>query len=133
MKINGNIEIGNTAKTFDDIVNSTITERGNNSNGSWIKFSSGIMICWKNLTTSTNINSTYGNSNMYSGTINLGNLPQVFVETPFMDFNNNGIPFAIPTYNGASASSWGNVRILYTTQLLNYTVNIRAFAIGYWK
>ena len=133
MKINENIEIGDTAKTLNDIVNFIIVEKGSNSNGSWIKFGSGIMICWKFFTTNIDITDNYGNSNLRSGTVNLGNLPQTFSEMPYINFNNNGIPFAIPTYNGSSTSTWGNVRVIYPTQLSNYAVNIRAIAIGYWK
>ena len=118
---------------INEIFDNTVVEKGNNSNGNWIKFGSGIMMCWKNLTEVIDITNAYGNSNMYSGTISLGNLPQVFVETPFMDFNNNGTPFAIPIYNSSPTTSWGNVRVLYPTQLSDYAVNIRAIAIGYWK
>lgn len=141
-ELNGNIgnlgSLETTEKTdlvnaINEIFDNTVVEKGSNSNGSWIKFGSGIMICWKYLTTNVDVTDNYGNSNLRSGTVSLGNLPQTFAATPYINFNNNGVPFAVPAYNASPTTTWGNVRILYPTQLSNYAVNIRAIAFGYWK
>ena len=134
MKINGDIKIGNTNKTLNEVANyyENYYEKGSNSNGDWIKFNNGLMICIMQKVIVVNLTEKWGNSGFYSTVVSIGKMPQSFASRPFVSINNNGVPFTTYSYN-VSLDDWGNVRILYPTALSNYNINIRAFAIGFWK
>lgn len=60
-----------------------IIESGSNDNGTYIKFSNGIMICLKSiLFDNINITSALGNIFITDSTLNLGTYPQEFKDNP---------------------------------------------------
>ena len=59
--VNNNANVlGNIATALENIV-STIIESGSNSNGSYIKFADGTMICYKEIQVTSNITNSWGN------------------------------------------------------------------------
>lgn len=61
---------------------------GSNSNGSWVKFADGTMICTKRLSIITPITTAWG-SLYESGKVSLGNFPQPFISKPILSVTNN--------------------------------------------
>ena len=118
-------------KNTNDIAN--IIESGSNDNGSWIKFSDGTMICWRQETvTDQAINNAYGS--IFQGTRNY----------------TYPIPFSIQpsvtctSFRYGTGASWGAVvdASTTTTVLRGFAIFSRAsgegcligyIAIGKWK
>lgn len=111
----------------------TIIESGSNSNGSWIKYSDGTMICWKHFTTTDQaIDNQYGS--LYQKTRNVS-FPQTFVSAPV------GI---CSQFQWGTGATWGSVMSTNVSSMV-----LRAFdafsraagtnceigwmAIGRWK
>ncbi len=65
-----------------------IIETGSNSNGSWIKFSNGIMICWQNIEGTTTFQTSWGNL-YHSSLLSFPDFPQNFVEIPRIFMSNH--------------------------------------------
>lgn len=108
-----------------------IIESDSNSNGNYIKYSDGTMICWKNLTTEMAINAAYGN--LYQNS-HVFDFPQQFIETPV------GV---CSMFQWGTGASWGCVVAITTTQITCRgidaisrdvgTCKISYIAIGKWK
>ena len=63
-------------------------ESGSNSEGSWIKYSDGSMICYKTIiATGINVDNPCGNLYENSSAIQLGNFAQTFKERPIVSLN----------------------------------------------
>lgn len=65
----------------------SIMEIGNNGNGTYIKFSNGILICFKKVNYSANANFTQDGT-LYYKNISVGNFPIKFTETPTINIIN---------------------------------------------
>ena len=123
------INAGNLNNNFQEFNN--IVESGSNSNGNYIKYSDGTMICWKNLTTQMAINAAYGN--LYQNS-RVFDFPQQFIETPV------GV---CSMFQWGTGASWGCVLTISTTQITCRgidaisrdvgTCKISYIAIGKWK
>lgn len=108
---------------------------GSNSNGNWIKFYNGTMICWKyEEVTDQAINNAYGS--LYQGTRNI-TYPQAFIDTPVL---------CCDMFRWGTSASWGTTSNVDTPktngQLRGIDVQSRAtgtttriawHAIGKWK
>lgn len=69
-------------------INSTVVESGSNSNGSYIKYSDGTMICTKKVTGQAKITATWGN--LYDtgdNPFDLGNWAIPFIDVPIVSIN----------------------------------------------
>ena len=108
-------------------------ESGSNSNGSWIKFADGTMICRKSQTFSNVSVSTAWGQIYESDLIDLGSLPQTFygsdVTITASVINGNAWLEAVPFNGGATL---GTTRIVRPTTA-TITVSIQIIAIGRWK
>ena len=126
-----------TTNVVAAINSSSIVESGSNSNGAYIKYGDGTMICYKTVTGSTNINSSWG-SGYYGGdsqSISLGSFPQTFIAKPSISISceRDGQNYWAGSIENISTSSAGNMFLLRFSSgtSVNYTINI--IAIGKWK
>lgn len=113
-----------------------ITESGSNSNGSYIKYDDGTMICYLNIrVTDQAINSQYAGTNIYFGT-RVWTFPQQFI--------NDNVAVTCGTFRWSTGGSWGGTAqpSKSEVQLFGYDLFARAtgtdcyisaIAIGRWK
>lgn len=112
-----------------------IIDSGSNSNGNWIKFSDGTMICHKRqIFSNTPIKNTWGNL-VESDMLSLGEFPQSFVGEYPNVFIMPWQPFFIDRVYSPSRTSWGEFNAVRpggrTSDGMDVTVS--CFAIGKWK
>lgn len=110
-----------------------IVESGSNSNGNWIKYSDGTMICWgyyekENIA----INRTFGS--LYEcQSFNLGDFSQNFAEIPRVTITKLGTVCAwIESLDNVTRSSLGTANWVRPTAG-TYTLSYSYTAIGRWK
>ena len=116
----------------ENAINSVV-ERGSNDNGSWIKYSDGTMICYKS-TGEINMNLTTSWGSLYEGTINLGNFPTEFIETPTISVTSFGSGMLIEQGGiDASKTSWGNITGVRPQSVTGAKARFYLIAIGRWK
>ena len=110
-----------------------IVNAGSNSNGSYIKYSDGTMICRKT-TDEIDMNITTAWGSLYEGSVSLGNLPAEFIETPTISVTPFGSGMLIEQggYN-ASKTSWGNVTCVRPQSTTGAKARFYLIAIGRWK
>ena len=117
---------------IENAINSVV-ESGSNDNGSWIKYSDGTMICYKS-TGEINMNLTTSWGSLYEGTINLGNFPAEFIETPTISVTPFGSGMLIEQGGiDASKTSWGNVTCVRPTSVENVKARFYLIEKGKWK
>lgn len=106
-KINSNLYIGNTGYTLGEIISS-----GSNSNGNWIKYGNGIMICWHQITGSQFSSRTSAGTGAYyyeddnSATENLKEwiYPVEFVSTPVCSCTVRSRAYTMPSMGNITGS-----------------------------
>ena len=110
---------------------SGIIESGSNSNGSYIKFSDGTMICRKYINFGEmEVSNTWGS--MYeTSELSIGNYAQPFIEIPqisVMPLNT----FFVEKRGNTTATSWGS---FWATRPVSTTIyiGVDCIAIGKWK
>lgn len=105
---------------------------GSNSNGTYIKFSNGTMICTKKVNLTNVIINTANGSLYRSDDISLGNFSESFLEKPvcFVDLSTSTFWGFLAYHTELSKTSAGKIQIYRptTTTEGSYTVNI--IAIG---
>lgn len=120
------------------LANNTIVEMGSNTNGSYIKWDNGLMICYKTVSGSTNISTAWG-SLYVSSDIAGGTMPQTFISTPSITYSGNnstGTQFMISsnsTGSGGSVSNFGNLCLVRPNSRTGVPYEISFIAIGKWK
>jgi hypothetical protein len=132
--IQENVEtaINETNTNLKTLING-IVESGNNSNGNYIKYSDGTMICTKLVTVTAQCSTTWGS--MYeSENVSFGATPQTFIEVPMV------FPYAstrtalIEGLRDTTINDFGNTwlaRPIADQNQIQYTINL--LAIGRWK
>lgn len=124
-------KVNGTWKSWEPLV--TIVEKGSNTNGKYIKYSDGTMICYMKKTYN-NIAMTQAWGTIYEcDALNLGNFPVAFVEAP-------SVTASVSGGNGScwlerllvSASSLGSSWFCRPTQM-TCDVQVDYIAIGRWK
>lgn len=124
-------EVSDIGKEVSDIGDGII-ESGSNSNGKYIKFRDGTLICWGTATTPTGTISnnnigTYGWS-FYGGSVEK-TLPYGFINTSYRVIASSNIWSGFVIAQHTSTSS---ITFYYYSQLSNYTV-VDFIIIGRWK
>ena len=107
-----------------------IIEKGSNSNGTWVKYPDGTMICYAEYTAT--ISSSYGGTYYAGG----WHFPLAFIEIPVVLFSAKTYPYGLVALEDFSASVTGNFTIqsVSTTPTLNSsTITFSMCAIGRWK
>ena len=111
---------------------SKIIESGDNENGSFIKYSNGIMICLQSIEGIVNISTAWG-SLYQSGILKTPNFPEQFIDAPYVLLtNHNGESVIAP--NGLSTNSKPEDVVLLrgtTSPDMRYKIDI--LSIGKWK
>ena len=110
---------------------SDVVDYGNNTNGYYLKFASGALICWKSVAYTGSVNTQAG-ALYESSNVELGNFPVAFIEEPVISVDIVGLGFTEGARN-ATATSAGITNILRTSSIANYSANVKVLAIGKWK
>ena len=126
----------NKIATMTDV--NSIIASGSNANGSYIKYSDGTMICYKSVSGTIDITTSWG-SLYTSGDVAGGSTPQTFISTPTITFSGNngtGTQFMLSS-NGASGggsiTDFGNVCLIRPNSRTGVPYIINFIAIGKWK
>ena len=110
-------------------------EVGSNTNGNWIKYSDGTMICYKKAS-ATNVAITSSWGSLYEGSFSLGSWPQTFTDVPNIQVSNAGATgFIIESFAGGdlpTASSAGSLLVVRPTSATT-SCSVYLTAIGKWK
>lgn len=115
-----------------------IIESGSNTNGEYIKYADGTMICtsarrFENVAVTTAWGSLYD-----SPSLELGNMPEVFVSIPKVFITSHNITGQtsracfIEWITGTTTSSWGSTAVARPTSG-NSDLAFSLLAIGKWK
>lgn len=121
----------NMVKTLSDTIGNII-ESGSNTNGSYIKWSDGTMICYKQKNFG-NIAITKEWGSLYeSASLDIGDYPVSFVEKPKIFIMDTNYSFVEKQNSTITKTVWGN---FYAVRPISSTHNviIDCFAIGKWK
>ena len=111
-----------------------IVESGSNSNGNWIKYADGTMICWHTLNKEITINNPWGvlyeSSEYFSWTF-----PQTFTVTPSISVSRvNGHACSLENAGVATNEHSQNIYAVRPAPNANSTATALTFmAIGKWK
>lgn len=109
---------------------------GSNTNGSWIKFADGTMICSKKVSGTINISTGWGNG-YTSGDISLGSWAETFTSTPEIQITGQrgtgGMNFWLGAEQDVSTTSAGKIVLLRFTSASNVNYILHITAIGRWK
>lgn len=124
--ISGHTTTINTLKTY------YVTEVGSNSNGNYIKYNNGIMICYGSKTFS-NLNVTSAWGSMYECTVNLGSFPVSFIESPHIAVSCSGGTTVFVEALNVNATSIGNTWFMRPVSTSGLSCSISYIAIGKWK
>lgn len=111
-----------------------IVESGSNSNGNWIKYIDGTMICTKKVSQSVAVTTAWGS--MYEGgPVALGNFAQTFIDVPTVNItiqNSGTLGGIVELITGITTQSAGSTYVTRgTSNTTTYTFHITA--IGRWK
>lgn len=110
-----------------------IVESGSNANGEYIKFSDGTMICHK-VTDAIAMNIDVAWGSMYEGSIEIGQFPANFTETPAISASPFGSGMLVEQAGAnATKNSWGLVTAVRPTAVQNVLARFYLIAIGKWK
>lgn len=121
----------NMVKTLSDTIGNII-ESGSNTNGSYIKFSDGTMICRKYINFGEKAISNEWGSFYESEKMTIGNYPEPFIEVPQIFVMPLNTFFIEKDTSSVSKTSWGD---FYAVRPASQTIYIPVdcFAIGKWK
>lgn len=125
----GNLNVNGTLKWGGVL----IVEQGSNSNGAYIKFANGTMICLKKHSFTTACSNAWG-SMFDSPEINLGSLPVTFKAVPAVSAVSTGANSCfLEGVRDTTTSTWGKMWICrpVSTNSAQYVVDL--IAIGMWK
>mgnify|MGYP003307778316 CR=1 FL=1 len=114
-----------------------IIESGSNTNGEWIKYADGTMICYREIELTFNITSSWG-SLYYGSNESEINFAQTFIERPtvVVETKPSGavgmfeIDYDSPVI---TTSYYKNIYVARPTQASNVSAKTTILAIGKWK
>lgn len=109
-----------------------VVDSGSNSDGTWVKWMDGTMICRKYINFGEmNVSNTWGS--MYeTSEISIGNYAQPFIETPQISVMPLNTFFVEKRGNNISETSWGSFWAARPVSATMYIV-VDCIAIGKWK
>lgn len=119
-------------ETNIDVEIGKIIESGSNSNGSYVKWSDGTMICRKYINYGEkNISNSWG-STYESEELDIGNYPQAFIETPVISVMPLNTFFVEKNGTNVSKTGWGSFWATRPVSAKMY-IGVDCIAIGKWK
>lgn len=110
----------------------TIIESGSNSNGTYIKYSDGTMICYNSKQVTEQVTSTWG-ALYVSQQVSLGTFPQAFINIPTLNVYCSGNQSIMIVAAGAATTTDAGKIQLARADSATVTTNIGYIAIGRWK
>lgn len=111
-----------------------VIEYVNNQNDGYTKWASGKLECWKRVSTSVDITSSWGS--LYYGSVSSISYPVAFMYNPTVNITAqvaNGGGWLVPNYDNYSASGTGTLYFYRPTSQSNTAVTINISCIGRWK
>lgn len=113
----------------------SVVESGTNSNGNWIKYADGTMICIKKITfTNVIIDTKWGSVYETANVVNFGNYAQEFIEIPNISITlADGSTCFCETFSGRTKKSIGNTFLWKPAVEAGGTMTFDIIAIGKWK
>lgn len=129
-----NIEYKNNILT-DFLDNITICDSGTNSNGNWIRYKNGIMICIKKIKfTNVVIDKVWGSVYETANVVNFGNYAQEFIEIPSVSIDlADGSTCFCESFSGRTKKSIGSTWLWKPAVEADGTMTFDIIAIGKWK
>jgi len=122
--------------------NATVYDSGTNTNGNYIRFKNGVMICWHSIVGSTHPNKTrYGNGffyqqGAYSSTspenAKTWNFPMTFISSPVVQVNVSSSAYTITSLGGVG-TTWAGASCATPYEVDSVTFTWYFLAIGFWK
>lgn len=138
IKLNDNTYLDSSGVTHNRVLLSTILESkiiydsGSNSNGSYIRYTDGTMICYINKAFLVDTNIAWGN--VYeSVNVQLGSFPQPFVEKPVVTVSCVGGTTVWVEALNATRTSLGSSWFMRPVSTKNVSTELSFIAIGKWK
>lgn len=129
-----NIEYKNNILTvFLD--KNTIYDSGTNTNGSWLKYANGIMICIKKIKfTNVIIDKAWVSVYETANVVNFGNYAQEFIEIPSVSIDlADGSTCFCESFSGRTKKSIGSTWLWKPAVEADGTMTFDIIAIGKWK
>lgn len=137
------ISIGNlsdlTTPVTDTLVRAinSIVESGSNSNGNWIKYADGTMICTRSIDKEMSCNNSWG-SLFYGYDSTVYNFAQEFITSPLLylfAYQRLQSSFWLSNYYNTIITTTGfhNYAIMRATSANNVAYTLNVLAIGRWK
>ena len=109
-----------------------IVDSGSSSNGNWIRFLDGTMICFNEI--SATVAATTPIGNIYYGYAPAISFPQPFISNPVVTMGLEDNDFISIAFYGLNESGTGQYRLyVYSARSLSKTVSYYYIAIGRWK
>lgn len=129
-----NIEYKNNILTYF-LDNNTIYDSGTNTNGSWLKYANGIMICIKKIKfTNVIIDKAWGSVYEIANVFNFGNYAQEFIEIPSVSIDlADGSTCFCESFSGRTKKSIGSTWLWKPAVEADGTMTFDIIAIGKWK
>ena len=110
-----------------------VVDSGSNSNGTWVKWMDGTMICYKHINFGDVVITTaWGSFYETASDYSCGNYPQAFVETPCISIMPINTCFVEKRAN-TTATSWGSFWACRPAQYDSFSLVVDCIAIGRWK
>lgn len=111
-----------------------LPEEGTNSNGSYVKFADGTLICWKKATYTATITNSWGVLYESTSTVNFGTFPATFSSVPTVTATNCGSGGCfIEGIQNTSTTAWGSSYLVRPNSRGETSYTISLIAIGKWK
>lgn len=130
----------NITDYITDLISSsdgTIKEIGSNSNGTYIKYNNGLMICHKIVTGTVNISTAWGSgyTTGSQNTISLGNYAAEFKTAPTVTVTlaRSGYNCWLASNENPTTTNAGTVSLLRFTTASSVNYRLHVIAIGMWK
>ena len=124
----------NQLQTNIETAISEVVESGSNENGEWTKWADGTMICTLTKTfTGVDITTVWGSLYESSSALNLGNLPQTFIEPAKIFIFPNRTFFIERSNAGNQATQWGSFYPVRPVSESDFNLGVDCIAIGKWK
>ena len=129
-----NIEYNNQSLK-DYLDKNTIYDSGTNSNGIWIRYKNGIMICIKKIKfTNVVIDKVWGSVYETANVVNFGNYAQEFIEIPSVSIDlADGSTCFCESFSGRTKKSIGSTWLWKPAVEADGTMTFDIIAIGKWK
>lgn len=110
-----------------------IIESGSNSNGKYIKYGDGTMICWNSAQVTKSVSNSWGSLYVCTA-FSAGTFPQTFTSTPTINIYCSGSSSVmLVTAAGPSTTSAGSIQLARGDRNTSTTTTVNYIAIGKWK